>query len=329
MSRISLSHRLFSLLPVLAALLIAWAMALPAFAAGQLPAYLQKVQPAELFEGADRFGEPTGEPPIAPVYRGAGLVGYAYLNSDVTSSVGYSGKPIHIIVGIDGEGVVRGFKLIDHKEPIVLIGIPQAKVVAALNSILNKNMARVASGAERPPQVDIVSGATVTVLVMGDSVIRSAVKLIRTNRLKDGVSAPAAVAPDVKTVNMSKTDIADWQTLVGDGSVRSLRMTVGEVSERFRQANHADAADRPETPQANDRFIDLYIAPVSVPAIGKSLLGESGYQRLASRLKPGQSAVLVAGDGAYSFKGSGYVRGGIFDRDRAFAGRPGPAVSRS
>ena len=124
MSRISLSHRLFSLLPVLAALLIAWAMALPAFAAGQLPAYLQKVQPAELFEGADRFGEPTGEPPIAPVYRGAGLVGYAYLNSDVTSSVGYSGKPIHIIVGIDGEGVVRGFKLIDHKEPIVLIGIP-------------------------------------------------------------------------------------------------------------------------------------------------------------------------------------------------------------
>ena len=139
-------------------------------------------------------------------------------------------------------------------------------------------------------------------------------KLIRTNRLKDGVSAPAAVAPDVKTVNMSKTDIADWQTLVGDGSVRSLRMTVGEVSERFRQANHADAADRPETPQANDRFIDLYIAPVSVPAIGKSLLGESGYQRLASRLKPGQSAVLVAGDGAYSFKGSGYVRGGIFDR---------------
>lgn len=32
------------------------------------------------------------------------------------------------------------------------------------------------------------------------------------------------------------------------------------------------------------------------------------------KLKPGQQAILVAADGAYSFKGSGYVRGGIFDR---------------
>ena len=52
----------------------------------------------------------------------------------------------------------------------------------------------------------------------------------------------------------------------------------------------------------------------SVPAIGRSLLGEAGYERLAARLKPGQGALLIAGDGAYSFKGSAYVRGGIFDR---------------
>ena len=31
-------------------------------------------------------------------------------------------------------------------------------------------------------------------------------------------------------------------------------------------------------------------------------------------LTPDQQAILVAGNGAYSFKGSGYVRGGIFDR---------------
>ena len=53
---------------------------------------------------------------------------------------------------------------------------------------------------------------------------------------------------------------------------------------------------------------------MSVPTIGRSLLGESGYEQLKARLKPGQQAIVVAGDGAYSFKGSGYVRGGIFDR---------------
>lgn len=51
-----------------------------------------------------------------------------------------------------------------------------------------------------------------------------------------------------------------------------------------------------------------------MPSIGLSLLGETGYERLTRRLRDGRQALLVAGDGAYSFKGSGYVRGGIFDR---------------
>ena len=51
-----------------------------------------------------------------------------------------------------------------------------------------------------------------------------------------------------------------------------------------------------------------------VPAIGRRLLGEAGFAALQQTLKPGQQAILVAASGAYSFKGSGYVRGGIFDR---------------
>ncbi|MGV2076363.1 MULTISPECIES: 4Fe-4S binding protein [unclassified Rhizobium] len=298
----------------IAAMGILAAFAAPAMSAGQLPSYLEKIQPSDLFQGADRFGNPEGEPPIAPVYRGPDVLGYAYLNSDFTNSTGYSGKPIHIAVGIDTAGVVRGIKLIDHHEPIVLIGIPQAKVVAALNSIIGKNLGRVAAGEERPPQVEIVSGATVTVLVMGDSVIRSAVKLIRSGRLNPADAGGVQKQADVKTLDLTKTDVSDWQTLLGDGSVRSLRLTVGEVSKAFNDAGQPDAASHPETTTPDDRFIDLYVAPVNVPSIGKTLLGDAAYARLQSRLQPGQSAILVAGDGAYSFKGSGYVRGGIFDR---------------
>lgn len=299
---------------LLAAVCVSLLMLSSAFAAGQLPAYLGKVQPAELFQGADRFGDVRGEPPIAPVYRGQQLVGYAYLNSDFTNSIGYSGKPIHIAIGIDPTGVVRGFKLIDHHEPIVLVGIPQAKVVAAVNSIVGKNLAGVAAGTEHPPQVDIVSGATVTVLVMSDSIVRSAVSLIRSGRLNESGAVTAVASPDVRKLDLSKDKVTDWQTLLGDGSIRSLHLTVGEVSKAFQDAKHPDAATRPETANPNDHFIDLYVAPVSVPAIGKTLLGEDAYRRLMTNLKSGQSAILVAGDGAYSFKGSAYVRGGIFDR---------------
>lgn len=283
-------------------------------AANQLATYIQKVQPSELFEGADGFGPPQGEPPIAPVLRGGNVLGYAYLNSDFTASTGYSGKPIHIVVGITADGVVRGIKLVDHKEPIVLIGIPQTRVVAALNSIIGRDLGRVAAGLDRPPQVDIVSGATVTVLVMGDSVIRSAVKLIRSHRLDNQSSAQTPVISEVKRVDDAKTGIQDWQALLGDGSIRSLRLTVGDVSEAFRTAKQDAAANNPEATSETERFIDLYVAPVNVPIIGRSLLGDTLYERLRKQLKPDQSAILVAGDGAYSFKGSGYVRGGIFDR---------------
>jgi NosR/NirI family nitrous oxide reductase transcriptional regulator len=165
--------------------------------------------------------------------------------------------------------------------------------------------------------VDIVSGATVTMLVMGDSVVRSAVRIIRGGRLGtagQAASAMPAGPPALRRIDEQRIEARDWQSLLGDGSVRRLHLTIGDVNEAFAKAGNTAAAQRPESGEAGDDFIDLYLALVSVPTIGRSLLGEEGYKRLAERLKPGQQAVLVAGQGAYSFKGSGYVRGGIFDR---------------
>lgn len=288
----------------------------PACAGGDLQTYLPKIAPAEFFPGADRFGPPQGDPPIVPVYRGDQLQGFVFLNSDLANSVGYSGKPIHLLAGIDPKGVITGIKLIDHKEPIVLVGIPEARIVAAVNGLIGRDMKPVASGAEKPPQVDIVSGATVTVLVMGDSIVRAASKLIRSGRVGGGAGAAASTAlpPVVKTLDLEHSEVRDWESLAGDGSIRRLHLGVGDVNEAFAKSGNAAAAQYPEPGDASDTFVDLYVALVSAPTIGRSLLGEDGYRRLKDRLKPGQQAIIVAGNGSYSFKGSAYVRGGIFDR---------------
>ena len=70
-------------------------------AAGRVQELLPKATPAELFPGAERIGAPQGDPPLAPCLPGGRLVGYVYLNSDFTNAVGYPGKPIHILVGIE------------------------------------------------------------------------------------------------------------------------------------------------------------------------------------------------------------------------------------
>lgn len=305
--------------PLVLATLVAaviFLLTVAASAAGRVQEFVSKVQPGEFFAQADRFGAPQGEPSLIPAYRGKELLGFVYLNSDFANATGYSGKPIHMLVGIDAKGIIRGLKLVDHKEPIVLIGIPERRIIDAMNRLIGKDLGPVASGTERLPQVDIVSGATVTVLVMGDSVVRSAVRLIKSGRLGSSgqPGSTSATAPAVKTVDLEKSELRDWETLVGDGSVRRLSLTIGEVSEAFAKAGNQAAADNPEPGDADETFIDLYVAPASVPTIGRSLLGDAAYEQLRARLKSGQQAVIVAGNGAYSFKGSGYVRGGIFDR---------------
>jgi len=272
--------------------------------------FLPDVAPSDVVPGADRFGPVRTDPPVAPAYRGDALVGYAYLNSQYVDAVGYSGKPIHILVGLDPQGTIVGAKLAAHSEPIVLIGIPEKRVVAYLAHFFGYNPIRAAAEGRGPPHADIVSGATVTVLVMGESVVRSAVRVARALGL--GAAGPAAAA--MRVIDPQAGAIADWPDLLHDGTVARLRLTVGEVNKAFVDSGNRAAAARPEAGAPGDLFIDLHAALVSQPAIGRSLLGEVEYANVAQMLAPGQQAILVAGEGIYSFKGSGYVRGGIFDR---------------
>ncbi len=284
-------------------------------AAGRLNDYLAKAEPAELIAGANRFGPPQGDPAIVAAYKDEQLLGFVYLNSDFANATGYSGKPIQLLVGITSKGVLTGLKLVEHKEPIVLLGIPEKRILEAVNKLIGADMDSVARGAAPAPQVDIVSGATVTVLVIGDSIVRSATKLIKSGRLGGQGGVAAGAGPQAsKAIDPEKNEIRDWQSLVGDGSVRRLILSVDDVNKAFEKSGNAAAAAHPEEGDGGDTFIDLYVADVAVPTIGRSLLGDDGFNRLAGRLKPGQQALVVAGSGRYSFKGAAYVRGGIFDR---------------
>ena len=293
-------------------------MVSPASAA-RLPEFLPKVQPAEIFPGADRIGPPQGDPLVAPVFAGDRLVGHVWLNTDVTDATGYCGKPIAVLVAADVEGVIRGIKLMEHHEPIVLIGIPQHRIVGALNRLVGAAMGPVARGEQRPPQTDIVSGATVTVLVIADSVMRSTVKLLRgraAGRRARGATPGAALpqAPAAPTLAPGPGEVRDWDSLLGDGSVRRLHLSIGEVNEAFLRSGNQAAADNPEPGDPDDTFIDLYAAPGQRADHRPQPARRRGLRAAGARLRPGQQAILVAGEGVYSFKGSGYVRGGIFDR---------------
>jgi NosR/NirI family nitrous oxide reductase transcriptional regulator len=313
-----------------------------------LDSFLSRLTAADVLPGADRFGPVQGSPPVAPVFRGNERVGFAYLNSDFVDSRGYSSKPIHVVVALDNDGTIVGLKIVQHSEPILMVGVPEKRIVQSLNSYLGFNPVRARAAGSGPPKADIVSGATATVLILGESVVRSANRVARRLQLGTGVAPPAAPnaagasgaaasatasgaaasgaagdraasAPPTARANARVVDpeagtVTDWKTLRRQGAIAHLRVTVGDVTRAFTESGNADAAKLTQTGDPNAVFIDLYVTLVSQPAIARSLLDPREYADLRSRLAPGQQAVLVAASGPYSFKGSAWVRGGIFDR---------------
>ena len=308
---------------VLSRLVVALGVLLSATAAqpdeaAQLGRFLPDLEASQLVAGADAFGALREDVPVAPVLRGGETVGWAFLTSDFAGTTGYSGKPIHVVAAIDADAVMTGAVLVEHSEPIVLIGIPESKMRRVIEGYSGLDLKAEAEQSGTAHDLDIISGATVTVMVIDDSLVRGGLKVARALGL--GGLAPVAQAGPARELKPGEGTVEDWQTLAGDGSVRGLALDVGQINRAFEETGDERAAARPEKGAEDETFIDMRAALVSVPTIGRSLLGANEYANLQDWLKEGDHAILVAGRGRYSFKGSGYVRGGIFDRIQLIQG---------
>ncbi|MCY1325657.1 ferredoxin-type protein, NapH/MauN family [compost metagenome] len=276
---------------------------------------LERTRIRQVFPQVDHIGEPEGEYGVRRLSQGDKLLGYAFQSFSVTRMPAYSGKPINVQVILDPQAVIRDAYVLEHHEPILLIGIPEAKLHAftAGYSGLRADQ-RVAVGRSGDPQtvtVDAVAGATVTVMVVNEIVMRAASTVaVSLGLIKD----TGKVRPKPASVRADLFQSASWDEMLGSGAIRRLTLTRGQIDDAFKgtEAEKVGKANDPQ--QREETFIDLYTALLNPPSIGRNLLGERQYRDLMDSLKPGEQAVVVMGDGQYSFKGSGYVRGGIFDR---------------
>ena len=287
-------------------------LAVGAHAAG-FGAYKADVKPDDVFPGADRFGPVEGAPPAAAAYKNNKVVGYVFETSDT----GYSGKPIEILAGINLEGTITGAKVTEHHEPILLIGIPQERLFEFVGRYVGRGVIDIAKQGQ-DGAVDIISGATVTAVVINDGLPRRALEVARSRGIA-GFPAPANIgrAPVSSTVTVLADvpfQALDWPALLGDGSVRRLHLSNAEANEAFKKIGVGSPEPYARAGVPEEDFIDLYLALFSAETVGRSLLSSQDYSAVSSQLEAGQSAILVAANGDYSFRGSGFVRGGIFDR---------------
>lgn len=299
-----------TILSVLAMLLV---LAPPAAAETMLRQLLPDQDAAELVPGADAFGPIRDDIAVAPVLQGGKTVAWAFVTSDFVGTTGYSGKPIHTLVALDPDAKIAGVRLVRHSEPIVLIGIPESRVRAMVEGYHGLDLVAEAQSGGTGHEVDIISGATVTVMVIDDSITRSGLRVARALGLGGLAAQTTATGPQFE-LNPDAAPPADWTEAEGDGTLRRLSLSVAQVNEAFAAHPDTRAGARALTEPSDSTFIEMQAALVSVPAIGAGLLGEAEAANLRDWLDEGEHAVAIMGRGLYSFKGSGYVRGGIFDR---------------
>lgn len=282
--------------------------------------FLNAIDVSDYVPAANALGKLREDIPVVPALRDGKTVGWLFLTSDFVSTTGYSGKPIHTLIGVDADAKITGLRMIKHSEPIVLIGIPEAKITAVIDRYRGLDLVNEASSEGSGHDLDIVSGATVTIMIIDDSIVRAGLKVSRALGLGGLEAVIPTEGPQLTLIDDTDPVQQDWITLVGNGSVRSLNLDIGQINEAFIKQGDQRAIKKPQKGEASDTFIEMQAALVSVPSIGLSLLGEAEQANLKNWLEPGEHALLLAARGKYSFKGSGYVRGGIFDRIQLIQG---------
>lgn len=237
-------------------------------ASSHLAQLLPDIAPADIVPGADAFGEIRADLPVAPVIGGGKQLGWVYITSDFVGTTGYSGKPIHTAVAVDQDARVLGVRLVKHSEPIVLIGIPNEKIQEMAAGYVGMDLKAEAQAGGDAHELNIISGATVTVMVIDDSIVRSGLHVARALGLGGLGEAPAAAANagPAMAVNPDAAAAKDWPTLEGDGTVRRLLLDVATVNQTFE--THADprAREKPLTEAPDTTFIDMRVAWSAIPA---------------------------------------------------------------
>lgn len=139
----------------------------------------------ELMPQADRVGEIDERGHAAALYDGDQLLGYAFRTDDLAPIPAYSGHPIATLVLLDTQGVIVDLRIVEHSEPILVVGISEQDLAEHVAQYVGADAGRpirigdTASARDREAQmVDGITGATITSMVLNASITRAARQVV-------------------------------------------------------------------------------------------------------------------------------------------------------
>ena len=271
----------------------------------------------QLFPKATRIEAKLDDFPVYPVYQLSELLGYAYESNDLSDLPGFAGKPIKLMIGLDSAGRFSGVKVLDHHEPVFLHGLGQQPLFDFVDQYRGHSLTDpivIGAGSDSagqnnggPIYIDGVTKATVSVVIINDTVLSTALQVAR-NKLEGFAQAPAAIPkPEL-------FEPLDADALIARGYLHSWRLSRAEIEQALGQSlDNYSAIDLEHdinlTPSALERieqdpgsalFSVIHFAYLNAPIIGRNLLGDARYRQLMQSLKKGEQVLAVFSQGPFA-----------------------------
>ncbi len=269
-----------------------------------------------LFPKATRIEGKQDDYPVYPVYQLSELLGYAYESKDISDLPGFSGKPIRLLVGIDPQGGFAGVRIVSHHEPVFLHGLGEQPLFDYVDQYEGRSLrdhividsSKAGASQENTEGVvyfDGVSKATVSIVIINDTVLSSALKVAR-KKLEGFTQAPSVQPkPDYY-------EPLNWDQLMERGYVGHWQVSVEDAENQL--GSELSSYPSIREPDDGESFIDIYYAYINAPMLGRNLLGDEGFEQLMNTIKPDEQLLLIMSAGLFPHVAEGYRPGSVPSR---------------
>lgn len=266
------------------------------------------------------IGEKESELPVWPIFKQEAtatlLLGYVFESIDLAPLPGFSGTPFNLLIALDAKGEFMSVKVLSQHEPVFLDGLgegPLLRFVEQYKGLSLQQNIRIGSEKNNASNANVaihgVAKATASVRILNQSLLSASLKVAR-------AKLGYAKGRDPDLIARIKPDLympLDWDGLLKAGLVSKKTFSNRQIEAAFAGTVGA-GLDSLASQSPDAAFVELYVAHLELPSVGRNLLTPGAWQYLQGRLEPGDSALLVIGAGRYSILGDDFVRGAVPNR---------------
>ena len=264
---------------------------------------------AKAFPSPLMVGQKDTELAVWPIFKQNAttneLVAYVFESIDFVALPGFAGIPVNLLIALDPKGTFLEVQVLSHHEPVFLEGLgpqPLFNFVSQYKDLSLTQNITIETGTRKTAKmdgnnvrIDGVAKATASVRIINQTLLASSLAVARKKLGFSGSHDPDQIAR-LKPGLMEQHSSAD---LFGKNLVSHISLSNREIEKAY-AGGAGEGLDSEGSAAPDAVFIDLYTAMVSVPSIGRNLLDQESWDKLAWRLEKGDHAILVMWGGRYT-----------------------------